>query len=143
MPSIVAISIGDKRVVSQQYVIDYGKYQSDSLAYWRERLDLIRTFQTSVDSLLSVYKSNLSNGTALVASVEQAERVFEVEVDSKHALLIVGDGQDSNKEHINSIAGSPCVILINAAKKTQTSLDAILTKRMQSIEDAINYSITL
>lgn len=138
------LSITEKRRAKQCYINSEKQYISDSVHFYSDRNQRIADFRNKVDLRLSPYRSKLSAQTDLTTAVDIADRVFSHSVfgSANNYLLLNSDGMDSYKNKVSPITNKARVILINAGKNQSTSIDPIITLRLESPEQAIHYSLT-
>lgn len=136
------IEITIKRHAKEQYLNDYKRYEADSIAYFSDRNLRITRFSKQVDSLLFAYHKKLSSSTDLITAIDIADKVFNnTDTARKDFLILNSDGINTDRRTITKIANPVEVILTNAGANRRTSIDAIITKRFESVEEAIALSL--
>ena len=118
-------------------------YQRDSAEYFSDRIKRFSAFCSQVDSVLAPYKVKLSQSTDLVTVIGIADKAFNYCFAGKSTnyLLINSDGFDSQNRLPEKLTNKSEVILINANGNTTTSLDAVITRSLQSTEQAIEFTL--
>lgn len=140
---ISKLSSTDKQREKDKFVSLDKQYKADSLNFYVNRNQKISEFCRSVDSLLSIYRNNLSGETDLTTSFDIADKVFNYSFygATENYLLLNSDGLDSYHRNATKLQNIADVILINAGKKGHTSVDSIATITLESSEQAIQFTL--
>lgn len=136
-------SIFENKKLKDHFLIVQKQYRQDSILYYSERTRRIKQFSFEVDALINTYKNKLSGQTDLSTAILVAERVFNYpDKDSTRSyLLINSDGKDTYGKCIKKFNATAEVVLINASGLTHTSIDKILTLKLESTEQAVQYTL--
>jgi hypothetical protein len=140
MPDLRSMTITEKRDAKAQFKIAWDLYVADSVRFYAARNAAIRQFRASVDSLIGIYRNNLSDETDLVTSIELANKVLQT-AQGKRYILINSDGLDSRNRTIANITSQAEVFLINGAGNTPTSIDALVSKTFADPMSAIVFTL--
>jgi hypothetical protein len=137
------LSYSDKQREKEQFVLFEKQYLADSIEYFTSRNLKITEFRRSIDSLLSMYRNNLSGETDLITSIDIADKVFNYSVfgTSENYLLLNSDGLDSYQRNASKLKNRAEIILINAGNRGHTSVDSIATMILESSEQAIQFTL--
>ncbi len=137
------LNVVERRREKERYESALKKYKEDSIRYYQNRRTKIEDFCKRAEIALEVYRTKLSGQTDLKTAIDIADKVFEFPDfnSSKNFLLLYSDGQDTYKRKIKKLRNKAEVILINAGRDVPTSVDAIVTKKLQSPEQAIKYTL--
>lgn len=137
------LNVVEMRKEKERYIKARKLYIEDSTHYYQVRNQKIKDFCKIVNESLAIYFNNLSGQTDLVTAIDVADKVFEYPdfQSSIDFLLLNSDGLDSHKRKVIKMKHKAEVILINAGKNQKTSVDAIITKKMQSSEQAIKFTL--
>ncbi|HRG68534.1 MAG TPA: hypothetical protein PLS73_06785 [Saprospiraceae bacterium] len=137
------LNVVERRKEKERFESALKKYKVDSIQYYQDRRTKIKDFCKRAETVLDVYRTNLSGQTDLKTAIDIADKVFEFPdfSSSKNFLLLYSDGQDTYHRKIKKLRNKAEVILINAGRDIPTSVDAIISKKLQSPEQAIKYTL--
>ena len=143
-PDISGMQPVESRQAKAKYSADLKKYEYDSIEYASNRERKVKNFCLTVDSLVALYNKNLARSTDLITATNIADVVFNFsKVDnSKNYLLLNSDGLDTYGRHAEKLKNEAEVILINANALGKTDIDKIVTEKLESPEQAIEYILT-
>lgn len=143
IPDFRSASITEKRKNKERYLNEQSAYEADSIRYHKERKALIARFSSQVDSIINIYREKLAGETDLATATSIADKVFNFSQSdgARNFLILNSDGLDSYRRVVKKLNNPAEVILVNASGITKTSIDAILTKTLQSSEQAVEYTL--
>jgi hypothetical protein len=143
LKDLTTLSATEKRREKEEYTAAYNQYTEDSIKYFTERTQHIETFSKNIDSLLDSYRSNLAEQTDLISLVDIADKVFNYSVfkSSENYLLLNTDGMDTYHRRLSKLKNKAEVVLINADRNIETSIDSIVTLRLQSTDQAFKFTL--
>ena len=144
MPEVQNVVFGSGNGLKTKYAIAYQKYQEDSAVFFSHRKQMFQSFCDQVDSAIIPYRKHLCGHTDLVTALPIADKVFNYSFagPSANYLLLNSDGQDSYKRKTGKLKNKAEVILINANGNAVTSIDNVITKSLQSTEQAIEFTLS-
>lgn len=137
------LSITENRKERERFLKTNKQYQADSIQFYQDRNKRIAEFCIKVDALLSKYNNNFSGETDMITAIDIADKVFSYSTlgANGHYLLLNSDGLDSSNRKVSKLQNKADVILINAGRKMHTSVDAVVTMKLQSPEQAIQFTL--
>lgn len=141
-PDLSTSNIAVRQKLKEEQLAEEKKFQKDSTQFFTERNKRIACFVHEVDSVMQPYKKQLTTQTDLATAIKVAETVLHyTQPGSKNYVLINSDGIDSNKKSIQTFNAAAEIILINASAIQHSSIDSIVTIHLESLEQAIQYSL--
>lgn len=141
-PDLSISNIAVREKLKEDQFAKEKKFQKDSTQFFTERNKRIACFVHEVDSVMQPYKKQLTTQTDLATAIKVAETVLQyTQPGSKNYVLINSDGIDTYKKSIQKFNAPAQIILINASAIQHSSIDSIVTMHLESLEQAIQYSI--
>lgn len=143
-PNLSNKNVLEKRKLKQQYVAEREQFALDSTAFFLDRRVRCARFCQSVDSVLSLYRTNLARSSDVATAIRIADDAlfYDQFKNARHLILLNSDGEDSQGRTIDHLEHTRELYLINASGKRQSSLEPVVSKRFVSLSDAITYSLT-
>lgn len=144
LSDLTKLDIVERRKEKAWFLEAEKKYIADSIQFYTDRNQRIQGFKTKVDAKVALYEDNLTNSTDMITAVDIADKVFSYPVfsNSKNYLLLNSDGLDSYKRKAKKLKNSAEVILINSGNNIPTSVDAVITRKLQATEQAIMFTLS-
>jgi hypothetical protein len=143
-PDLSGMSAVIRRKLQSQYEQARKAYYKDSVDFFNDRIKRIAEFSHSVDSMIHRYKKHIAYETDIATTLFIAQKLFSYtgKDSCQNFILLNSDGKDSFHKHIRKISGlNATIILINSGAAIKTSLDDILTIKLQNPTQAIMYSL--
>lgn len=145
LPDLSQRTVTEKRKLKTNYLHFMQLYIEDSTSYWADRLNRIHVFSRSVDTLMNSYRGMLVAKTDINTPLVVSEKLFSYTGKSpaKCFIILNSDGLNSKDKEVMQFNKAIPIVLVNAGGQRHCSLDSIVTITLESVSQAIEYTLNM